>query len=249
MPVPHEILYIAPFVIVLAFIVFGATGFGSALVTVPILAHFLPLTFVVPLSLLLDFAAAFLSGTRFRREVDKREIRALLPFGIVGIAVGAALLVNIPRQPALLVLGVLIGAYGLYRLGNDRAAPHTISRAWSVPTGLLGGMIGALFGTEGPLFVIYLSRRLTDTRQLKATLAAIFALLLAGRIVAFAVSGLLLRRDLLLSALLLFPLMLLGLRIGHALHARLPRRSVMQAIHLLLSLSGASLAFRALTAG
>lgn len=248
MPIPDEILYLAPFVILLSYTIFGATGFGSALITIPVLAHVLPLTFVVPLGLLLDFSASLLSGVRFRREVNRREIYALLPFGLVGTIIGVLLLVTLPRQPALFALGVFIAGYGLYSFWNHEIT-RTVGRAWAALAGTLGGIVGALFGTGGPLFVIYLSRRIAKTRELKATLAAIFTLQTSGRIVVFAVSGLLLKLDLLLSALLLFPVMLLGLRVGNRLHDRLPRRAVMQAISVLLVLSGASLVYRAVAGG
>lgn len=39
--------------------------------------------------------------------------------------------------------------------------------------------------------------------------------------------------------------MLLGLRLGNRLHDRLPQRTVMQGISVLLVLSGASLVYRA----
>lgn len=248
MPIPDEILYLAPFVILLSYTIYGATGFGSALITIPALAHVLPLTFVVPLGLLLDFSAALLSGVRFRREVNRREIYALVPFGLAGTVLGVVLLVTLPRPPALFALGAFIAGYGLYSFRNH-AVRRTVGRAWAGVAGTLGGVVGALFGTGGPLFVIYLSRRLTNTKELRATLAAIFTLQTLGRLVVFGASGLLLRRDLLLSALLLFPVMLVGLRLGHRLHDRLPGRAVMRGISVLLVLSGASLLYRALAGG
>ena len=45
----HSIwLYVlAPFVIVLAYTVFGLSGFGSTVISVPILAHWLPVSYLV----------------------------------------------------------------------------------------------------------------------------------------------------------------------------------------------------------
>lgn len=52
-------LYLAAFFILLfANFIRAITGFGSGLIAIPLLAHFLPLTFVVPLVLVLDFAGS-----------------------------------------------------------------------------------------------------------------------------------------------------------------------------------------------
>lgn len=245
MDIAPELFLLAAGVVLLAYVIFGVSGFGSALINVPVLAHFLPLQTVVPLALLLDFSASLLTGTRFRRSVHGREIGVLVPFGILGTILGVILLVNLPREAALLALGALILCYGVYNFFRHEHATR-ISRRWAIPAGLLGGTIGGMFGTGGPVFVIYLSRRLTDTAQLRANLAAIFTLQTAARIVIFLISGLLLQLTVLLTALALFPVMLLGLRLGNLLHARLSRMRIMQVISALLILSGITLIGRAL---
>jgi hypothetical protein len=45
---PAALLVIAPLIILVGYVVYGLGGFGSAIVVGPVLAHFLPLTFVVP---------------------------------------------------------------------------------------------------------------------------------------------------------------------------------------------------------
>ena len=49
---------IAAAVVAAAYIIFGITAFGAALFTVPVLTHFLPLDFVLPMCVLLDVSAA-----------------------------------------------------------------------------------------------------------------------------------------------------------------------------------------------
>jgi len=50
MPFPLETLIATPLIGLLAYIILGISGFGSALVTIPLLVHFLPLQTVVPSS-------------------------------------------------------------------------------------------------------------------------------------------------------------------------------------------------------
>ena len=67
------LLLVAPIVIVVGYTVFGLSGFGSTMVSVPILAHFLPVTFLVPMMVLLDLASAAIMGTAGREHVSKPE--------------------------------------------------------------------------------------------------------------------------------------------------------------------------------
>ena len=62
--------------LVVAYIIFGIAGFGTALVAAPILAHAMPIASVVPLLALLDFGAAALNG--FTAQRQDRKSRALL---------------------------------------------------------------------------------------------------------------------------------------------------------------------------
>ena len=57
----------------------GITGFGSALISVPLLALSQPLTFAVPLVLALDFTASLVLGGTNRKKADWGEIKMLLP--------------------------------------------------------------------------------------------------------------------------------------------------------------------------
>lgn len=244
MEITPELYLIVPLAVLSAYVIYGVSGFGSALINVSILAHFLPLTIVVPLSLLLDFSAAMLVGFRFRRGIQWTDIGFLVPFMLTGIATGVFLLVSAPRESALMALGSFLVLYALYSLYRPRVS-RPIGRAWGVPAGLLGGTLSGMFGTGGPMFVIYMTRRGVDPMQFKATLAAIISLQSMTRIVAYTISGLLLQIEVLIGALLLAPVMWLGLTVGNRLHVSLPSARVFQVVAMVLMVSGAALIVRA----
>ena len=95
-------------VMMLAYFVRGIVGFGSGLISVPLLALFLPLTFVVPLVLLLDFTTSLILGGRDFKRVQLKEVGLLIPFSIVGVILGTQLLMNLPVTPMLLTLAVFV---------------------------------------------------------------------------------------------------------------------------------------------
>lgn len=241
---PVELLPAAGIVFV-AYLVRGVSGFGSALVAVPLLAHFLPLTFVVPWVAAMDVAAA-LALTRSGLKgghVRWAEIGYLVPPAVLGILVGLQLLVRVDPEPLLATLGILVTAFGarqLLGLGGDRP----VSRWWALPAGLLGGGIGAVFSTGGPPFVIYLTHRLADKSALRATLSGLFLIEGTLRVLALLFAGLLLQQDMAVYLLAGVPLMAAGLWTGHHVHLGLGQRQMALTVGALLVASGLSLLAR-----
>jgi len=232
------------FILLLAYFLRGITGFGSGLIAIPLLAHFLPLTFVVPMVLVLDLVASIVLSSHTRLQVRWDEIRSLLPTSVVGIVLGSFMLVSLPREPLLVSLGLFVMFFGLRYVFNIHSE-KPISRWWAVPTGFSGGLIGALFGTGGPPFVVYLSHRLHDKTQLRGTLSGLFLLDGAFRLVAFLSLGLLIQADMLNALLLGLPVMAIGLYLGNKVHLGITHRQQLAIIGGLLLLRGGSLLWKA----
>jgi uncharacterized protein len=244
MPLPPDTLVLAALVVAGAFVIFGITGFGSTIIAVPLLAHLLPLKFVIPMFVLLDFAAALRTGFKFHSTIAVRELAWLVPCMLAGSAAGVFLLVNLPGDLILVALGVFVLGYGLYA-ASGREPTFKLGRVWALPVGGIGGVISALFGAAGPLYVIYLGARGLDPAQVRATMSVIFIITTGTRIILFALAGLFAQDGVLLSAAVFAVPMFAGLWIGHHMHITLSRRRLMQVIGALLILSGGSLVVRA----
>ena len=227
-----------------AYFIRGISGFGSGLIAVPLLAHFLPLTFVVPVILVTDFLASLALGTHTRKHARWDEVKPLLPFSILGVLAGTTLLVSLPKAPLLATLGVFVLLFGARSVLNLHGT-RTVSRRWAMPAGLVGGAIGALFGTGGPPYVIYLNHRLHDKGELRATFSGLFLIEGGLRIIVFLVAGLLLDPELLLAILAVLPLEALGLFLGNRVHIGLSAAQMQRILGILLLVSGTSLLWRA----
>jgi uncharacterized protein len=232
-------------VLSLAYLVRGISGFGSGLVAVPLLALMYPLPLVVPSVLLLDFTASLVLGGLNLKQVRWDEVRPLIPFGMLGVALGTTLLVNLPRTPLLIGLGLFVLVFAVRSLLNLHG-DKPITRWWALPASLTGGMVGALFGTGGPPYVIYLAHRLKDKGLLRATLSGVFFLEGLVRITSFAAAGLLLNRQVWKSYGFGLPVVLLALYAGSHMHTGLSQSQVMRMIGGLLLLSSLSLFVKAL---
>ncbi len=244
MPLPLETLIAAPLIALVAYTILGISGFGSALVTIPLLVHFLPLTTVVPMIVVIDFTATLITGMRFRGDVDMSELKMVVPTMIVGILVGVALLKRVPANALIGILGFAVAAYGIYRLRQPPVL-KLISPRWGIVAGLVGGLTGGLFGVGGPIYVTYMSGRTDNYARFRATLSAIFSASTGFRLLVFLASGLMLQPQVWWAVLLVLPFMYIGLTIGHRLHGRLSGRFLSLFISLLLLFSGLSLLVRA----
>ncbi len=247
MTLPFELhtYLIAATVVAGAYVIFGISAFGAALFTVPILSHFLPLEFVLPMCVLLDVSAALSLGVRFSRESDKSELKWMVPFCLLGSVLGVTLLVNIPQRAIIAGCGVFLLGYGIYSL-QQGGAVTMVSRAWAPVAGLVGGVLGTLFGSGAAPYAIYLSRRTRDMLALRATLSNMVILSVSIRALVFTAGGLMLA-DRLIGFAMLVPFTLAGIWYGNRIHGRISREAVLKLVSVLLLLIGSSLVIRAAT--
>jgi uncharacterized membrane protein YfcA len=223
-----------------AYFIRGITGFGSALISVPLLALSQPLQFAVPLVLALDFTASLVLGGANTKKANWQEIKVLLPFGMLGACVGAYALVTLPTTPVLLTLGAFTMFFGFRNIFGLQPTAQ-LSQVWAVPAGLSGGAAGALFGAGSPPYIMYLTRRLLDKGAVRATFSWLIALDGGFRLGLFLFAGLLFDPKLQIAyGLGLIP-MAVGLYSGNKVHLDMTSAGMLRVVGALLVLSGAML--------
>lgn len=227
-----------------AYFIRGITGFGSGLISVPLLALSFPLTFAIPLIVALDFTASSTIGGINRKQTDWSEIAVLLPAGLIGGAIGIYALLKLPPTPILLALGCFTMFFGFRNVFGLQPVGQ-IPKGWAIPAGFAGGATGALFGIGAPPYMMYLSRRLHDKGQIRATFSWLSAVDGSARLIWFAIAGLLLDTKLLVAyAVCLLP-MAFGLYTGNKVHLDMTSAGMLKAVGSLLVFSGAMLFLKA----
>ena len=227
-------------------VVFGITGFGAALVTVPFATHFVPLPFALALFVLMDLANAFRIGFENPKHAVKSEWTRLVPTILLGTVAGVTLLVNLPRQAATLSLGIFVLLFALYSLFS-RAQSRTVSTRWAYLAGFAGGITSTLFGAGGPPYAMYLSHRGLAKEQYRATMGFATLTSISLRTIAFLATGILLDPKVWAYAVAIVPAGLVGLWAAGHLFRRISRDTLLRAVALMLLASGASLVVRALS--
>jgi uncharacterized membrane protein YfcA len=220
------------------------TGFGSALVTIPLATHFVPLPFALAVFSLVDFASALRIGLQKPKDAVKAEVMRMVPFILVGTVTGVTVLVNLPRDGAMLGLGLFVALYAVYAL-LSRPGTTTVSRHWAYLAGFSGGAIGSVFGAGGPPYVIYLSHRPLGKEQFRATLTLTTVFSIGMRVAAFTITGLVLKAEVGVAAAFAVLAAMVGLGIASWVFKRVTRETLLRVVALLLLANGISLIMRA----
>lgn len=196
----------------------GLTGFGMAILLVPVLALALPPVAAVVMGNALSLLIGITELPRLVRETERSAwtIAALVvlatPFGLCALAATSA---DVAR---LVIALIACSAFAAILLPK---------RAQAVPGRWVTGLVGALSGLmtgyagmPGPPVVPYYAGRDLPRATIKASMLLVFTIAAAAGLAAAAAMGLL-RGELMLFAAALLPVILIGNRLGMAVSGRI----------------------------
>lgn len=227
-------------VVLVAYLIRGLSGFGSGLIIVPILAMIYPLPVIVPVVLTLDFVASFILGGANWKEADWKEIKLLVPFGVIGAMMGVFALLRFPPAPVLITLGLFVIVFGMRNALGVKPEGH-VSTAWAVPAGLVGSGAGALFGTSAPPYIIYLTHRLANKAAVRATFSCLFVIDGGFRLALLFGAGLLFQEQVQQAILWSLLPMTAGLYLGNRIHIGISNETLLRVIGVVLVGNGITL--------
>ncbi len=231
---------LTPFLIALIFLlagfVQGMTGFGSALVAIPLLGLIIDIKSAVPLCILNSLVITTYLSLKMRRELDKKKILPLCIAAVPGIILGSTLLKRMDSGIIRLWLGILLIAYSLHSLLST-PKPRKLHTAWSYLAGFSSGAIGAAFSAGGPPTIIYTALNDWKKDTIKATLSGFF--LFNSYLIAtvHAISGLT-TIEIFSYFMISAPFVLLGTVLGTICYGRIPHKLYLNIIFAFLTLMG-----------
>jgi uncharacterized membrane protein YfcA len=228
----------------LAYVIFSIAGFGTALVAGPVLVNYMPLSQAIPLLVLLDCVAAFGKLARSHKHVVRIELARLLPFMAIGSVAGIAILLQTNSDVLMLAMGCFVTLYALYMLSKP-IRTSDISAAWAMPLGVGGGLFGALFGSGGFLYAIYLNGRVNTKEEASSTQSILIGISTIVRISILTVAGAYTDLMLVMTAIYLLPALMLGLWAGEHISLKLSRNTFTRLINIIILVSGITLVYRA----
>lgn len=229
-------------VILGAYTLRGAAGFGAGVVGIPLLLLVLPYTVVIPTMTALGISASLGQALRDFRDVDWLGIRRLIAPTVAGIALGLWLFTLLHDRELLKACGAFIVAYALWSVAPRRSGGRVLPPAALAPAaGGLGALVATVFGgMAGPFYAVYLSALGLDKGRFRASLSVVLFSLGLLRASGYAALGMYDRHVVVLLAVL-FPVMVLAMLTGNRWHRRLDERLFRRVVAGVLVASGALL--------
>jgi uncharacterized protein len=217
----------------------GVTGFGSALVAVPLLVFFVPYEQIPPTIAVLMLANNLLMLSEMRAHVRPRLALPLGLAGIAGLPLGAFLLTQLNAPSFKLAVGVIVLALALPLLIGWRLK---LPEHWGVQAvaGFFAGLLGGATSLSGPPVILFLANRGEAKQDFRANLVFVFAMLNVAGIMVFSLLGLM-TPQVWLNALGFVPGVLLGTYGGMLVARRLSEGVFRRAVLLLLAILAAAL--------
>jgi len=223
-------------IIFTASVVRGFTGFGLALVAVPLLQFMMPVTDTAVFIAMINFIFSLLYYRRSKRVINNQPLGVMALWTGAGVAAGTLVLKYI--NPAFIQLGwgilILFIVFALCRgvdfhIRSDKTA-FTLS-------GLLGGLLSGATGITGPPVAVILSSMKTPKEKFNAIISVFILFAVSYALVFYLITGLV-RQEILLLALCSVPALLAGLYTGDRLVARISQNTFTNIVYIVLVIMG-----------
>lgn len=165
-----------------------ASGFGFALIVMPLLTLLLGVQAAAPLVALLGLALYGINLLRYRQGLLWQEVIRLGAAALVGVPIGVWLLSSLEERVVEAGLGLVLVLFGAYSLARPYG-PQLDSSSWAYPAGFLAGCLGGAYNTPGPPVIVYGSLRQWPRDGFRSVLQALFLVSGVLVVIAHAVAG------------------------------------------------------------
>jgi len=221
----------------------GLSGFGSILLSLPLLAIFLDIKTVIPLVALIALCITIILFIQLWEHLDWKKIYPLFLGSLPGIPLGVFFLKKLDKDLIQWILGIILIAYSLYSL-FFRSSDKQMRKGWGYLFGFFSGCLGGALSAAGPPVIVYMSLQTWSKDTIKVTLQGFF--LVSGAIVIFfqALSGLT-TTVVLRYFLISLPLMFLGTYTGSFFYGKIREEHYKKVILILLAFLGGFMIYRA----
>jgi len=231
-------------IVFLAAFIQSLSGFGSALVAMPLLVLIMNIKTATPLVALYSFVIGIILFLQLKKHFDIKKPLPLIIGSVFGVPIGIYALKLINENIIKLILGGSLTAYSLYILIR-KEVHFNMSKKWGYMFGFIAGCFGGAFNANGPPAIIYTTLQKWKKHEIKVTLQSYF--LSAGIIIIamHAISGI--TTLLVLKYFFIFlPALLLGIFLGHHFYEKIDKKVFNKIIYGILFILGSVLVITSL---
>ncbi|HEX5167000.1 MAG TPA: sulfite exporter TauE/SafE family protein, partial [Thermomicrobiales bacterium] len=151
-------LLVAMLIVAVSGVIFGMTGFGFAMISVPPLLLLYGPETVVALTIGASMLTSVIVVLGNRQELDRRLVLTMLPGAFVGLLLGAWILEIVDPTVLKIGAGAFVTAYSVLLLRGYQPTGMGSTRAATI-AGTFSGALGTSTGLSGPPVVILFTAR------------------------------------------------------------------------------------------
>ncbi len=219
----------------------GMTGFGFALVSIPLLSMIVDIKFAISLGVLCGAVINFSLIIKMHQHVKFKEVLYLILGSVVGTPIGAYVLASTGESYLKNLLGWVVLIFVIFTVFRF-IKPVGLNRKWGYLFGFFAGVLGGAFNTNGPPILIYMYLQGWDKTEQKAAITGFFVVATIMIIVSHISMGLV-TSDVLIQFLYVIPVLLIGIYFGHLLFQRVSTKLYNNIVLAGLTLIGILLIF------
>lgn len=223
-------------IIFIASVVRGFTGFGLALVAVPMIQFFLPVSDTAVFIAIINVMFSLIYFRRSKEIVRDQPLGRMALWTGIGVATGTLVLKFVNPAWIQLIWGLLIifivialSAGIDFKIRSDRSA-LTLS-------GLFGGLLAGATGITGPPVAVILSSLKTPKEKFNAIISVFILFAVSYALVFYLIAGIV-RKETFLLALTSVPALLAGLYAGDRLVSYISQKTFTTIIYIVLTIMG-----------
>ena len=196
----------------------GLTGFGYALISIPLITLLTDIRYAIILGALCGLVMNIYLLIQLRGHITFADVKSLIIGSVVGIPFGVYFLSEANPQLLKTFLGILVLIFVLLSL-TKVIKQRGINSRWGYLFGLFSGLLGGAFNTNGPPILIYFYLQNWDKLKQKASITGFFIVSSVIIVSSHAISGLT-TKAIFMDFLMYLPVVLIGLFIGSSLFSR-----------------------------
>jgi len=230
------IVFYGFFIIFFSGVVHGLSGFGFALVAVPMLVLFIAPKTAIPIVLLFTVLVNIPVLLEARKWLDIKRFLPLIISAIVGMPLGTYLLIALPVNMLKLIIGFAVVPFSIALMFGFKKKIQNEKIA-TIPIGFVSGFLKAAISIGSPPIVLFFSNQGMQKQAFRANLVLYFLVLNIAALISYIVTGLI-SREVVQYTVFFLPAMLLGVLVGMALTKKINELFFRRIVLSIVTLSG-----------
>jgi uncharacterized protein len=232
----HEYTIATALIVFAGALLQGLAGFGGALVAMPFILLYAEPVWAAPVVVMCYTINRIPALFVLRKNLMWDHSLLLLAAAVPGAFLGTYLLKSMEPGFIMKVLGTILILFSVYKILSP-GTKLAFSKAWALPTGLLSGVLGGAFGTDGPPVVVYAALQPWAKEQVVGMLQSFFLFANFIIVVSYGYHGLL-SPSVLGTSVIAVPFAIAGIFLGLRINRGIGQRRFQIVLSVLIGVMG-----------